>query len=140
MGLKKWLKVGAIAVLAVACTIILVQRAYLRYNNAHLVVDGRVVSDFKLYFGPRGRLLLRIGVKPTRRVFVYEPLSYGTIDQVLDCPARDVWFPPFVAVVASRRGCTMANEEYEAWSRGNALFFKTRDGHTYEVSWQAPAR
>jgi hypothetical protein len=139
VGLRKWLKVGAVVAIVVVLTIILAPRVYVRYSNAHLVVDGRVTSDFKLYFGPSGRLLLRMGAKQTRQVFVYEPATYAASPEVKACPARAVLFPPFAAVRIAM-SCPVANEPYQAWSRDNALLFRTKDGHTYEASWQAPSR
>jgi hypothetical protein len=131
--LNKWLKVGAVVVVAVVLTIILAQHAYVRYSDAHLVVDGRVMTDFTLYFGPNGRLLLRIGEKTPRQLFVYDGNA-----PVLACPVSDAGFRRSTAFMRSRRGCTATSSAVIADE--NSLSFHSRDGHAYEVSWQTPTR
>jgi hypothetical protein len=139
--MSRKIKMGA-ALLAVAVVLIIfVPRTYFRNSNAHLTIDGRVNTDFKLYFGPSDRLLLRIGAKNTRNAFVYVPQRQGSAAEVRECGANGVLFPPFTAITKrAPSACSVVNEQYLAVRHGNGLAFRTRDGHIYEVTWQAPNR
>src|SRR3954462_15808574 len=98
--MKRWLKVGAWVLLAVALIAFIGPRLYVKNANAHLTIDGRVTDDFKLYFGPGGRILLRIGAKQTTKVFFYSGnYTDGWADE---CPPSEFLFPPFVAI--AKRG------------------------------------
>jgi hypothetical protein len=127
-------------VLAVAL-IVIVPRTYVRNSNSHLAIDGRVTTDFRLYFGPGDRLLLRIGAKNTRTAFVFLPQNDGAAAEVRECSSDAVLFPPFIAITKRvRPQCPAANEKYLAVRHGNGLVFRTKDRHIYEVTWHAPSR
>jgi hypothetical protein len=136
--MRKWIVVLLMIVVAL---IVVVPRTYVRNSNSHLAIDGRVTSDFKLYFGPADRLLLRIGARNTRSAFIFFPQADGSAAEVRECSADAVLFPPFIAITKRvRPGCPAANEKYLAVRHGNGLVFRTKDGHIYEVTWQAPNR
>jgi hypothetical protein len=121
--------------------VVIIPRTYVRNADSHLAIDGRVTDDFKLYFGPGDRLILRIGAKSTRTAFVFLPQNDGTAAEVRECSSNAVLFPPFVAITKRvRPQCPAANEKYLAVRHGNGLVFRTKDGHIYEVTWQAPNR
>jgi hypothetical protein len=137
--MRKWTKLAAVLLVTAAIVMILAPRLWVKNSNSHLVVDGRVSGDFKLYFGPNGKLLIRLGAKKPIAAFVFLPQTDSGPAEVLQCPPSEVLFPPFLAVakhVPPR--CTVANEKYLAVSQGNKLLFRTKDGHIYEVTWQPP--
>lgn len=134
-----WAKLAAVLLFIAAIVMILAPRLWVKNQNSHLVVDGRVNDDFKLYFGPSGKLLLRIGAKKATTAFVFLPQAKSGPAEVLQCPPGEVLFPPFLAVakhVPPR--CPVANEKYLAVSQGNKLLFRTKDRHIYEITWQPP--
>lgn len=139
MGRK--IKIGVALLLVVLALIILAPRIYFRNSNSHLAIDGRVTDDFKLYFGPGDRLLLRVGAKNTQTAFLYVPQNGSSPAEIRECPPHSVLFPPFTAVRKSALSeCSAMSERYLAVRAGNALLFRTKDGHIYEVTWQAPSR
>lgn len=130
---------GAVAVVAVAALLMIgARRVWVKYSTAHLVVDGRVTTDFKLYFGPSGGLLLRLGAKQPRKVFVYGgDHTGGWADE---CPPSEFLFPPFVAIAKHWPPRCLPGGPYQALSSGNKLTIRASDGHIYEVTWQPPHR
>jgi hypothetical protein len=125
----------------VVAAMMIIPRTYVRNSNSHLAIDGRVTTDFKLYFGPADRLLLRVGAKNTRSAFVFFPQSDGSAAEVRECSPDAVLFPPFIAITKRvRPQCPSANERYLAVRHVNGLVFRTKDGHIYEVTWQVPSR
>jgi hypothetical protein len=125
----------------VVAVILIVPRTYVRNSNSHLAIDGRVTTDFKLYFGPGDRLLLRIGAKNTRTAFIFLPQNDGSAAEMRECLPDAVLFPPFIAITKRvQTQCPVANEKYLAVRHGNGLVFRTKEGHIYEVTWQAPSR
>lgn len=136
--MKRWMKLAASLLLVAAVVALLGSRLYIKSNYAHLTVDGRVTDDFKLYFGPGGKLLLRIGAKQSKKVFLYS--GHYTDGWADECPPSTVLFPPFVAMVKGNRSACVKGQLYMALSTGNSLKIYASDGHEYEVTWQAPPR
>jgi hypothetical protein len=137
--MRTWAKLAAALLVIATIVMILAPRLWVKNSNSHLVVDGRVSGDFKLYFGPNGKLLLRLGAKKATVAFVFLPQTESGPAEVLQCSPNEVSFPPFFAIakhVPPR--CPVANEKYLAVSQGNKLLFRTKDGHIYEVTWQPP--
>jgi hypothetical protein len=142
MDQRRWIKPGLL-VLAIALAVAwLAPRLYVRNSNSHLTIDGRVTDDFRLYFGPSGRMILRIGAKTPHTSFVYLPHSDTyTVAEVRECPSGKIMYPPFIAIPKqSKPDCPVANEQYLAVRQNNSLVFRTRSGHIYEATWQAPRR
>lgn len=135
--MKLWRKLAAWLLPVVAVVALLGPRLYIKSNYAHLTIDGRVTDDFKLYFGPGGRLLLRVGAKQTQAVFAHS----GAIGDPYahECSRDEIWFPPFVAI--SKRWHVLCKLQVGMGEvSDNSLRFRLRDGHEYEVTWQAPPR
>jgi hypothetical protein len=139
--MRTWTKLAAALLVIAAIVMILAPRLWVKNSTSHLVVDGRVTDDFKLYFGPNQKMLLRIGEKRATTAFLFLPQTDRGPAEVLECPPSEALFPPFLAItkhVPPR--CPVANEKYVAVAQGNKLLFRTKDGHIYEVTWQPPAR
>jgi hypothetical protein len=142
MDQRRWIKPGLL-VLAIAVAVAwLAPRLYVRNSNSHLTIDGRVTDDFRLYFGPSGRMILRIGAKQAQTSFIYLPHSDTyTIAEVRECSRGKILYPPFIALpMQAKPDCPVVNEQYLAVRQNNSLVFRTRDRHIYEVTWQAPRR
>ena len=135
--MKRLIRVMAWVLPALALVIFIGPRLYVKNPNAHLTIDGRVTDDFKLYFGPGGKLLLRIGAKQPKEVFFH---SGATADPYAhECAADEVMFPPFVAISKHwRPRCVLQIGMGDITE--NSLRFRLRDGHEYEVTWQPPPR
>jgi hypothetical protein len=129
--MKKWLKVGAVLAGTGVLLMILAPRLWVKNSRAHLTIDGRVTDDFKLYFGPQGKMLLRIGDKRPRQTFTYSG------DTAAECPTSEFLFPPFIAL-SKRTSPHCDRSDFVAI--GNKLLIKPRDGHEYEVTWFDPPR
>jgi hypothetical protein len=129
--MNRWLKVGVVLAGVAVLLMILAPRVWVKNSRAHLTIDGRVTDDFKLYFGPGGKMLLRIGEKTPRSAFTYRDASAGA------CPVSEFLFPPFIAL--SKRS-TPRCERSDFVLIGNKLWLKPSDGHEYEVTWFDPPR
>jgi hypothetical protein len=117
---------------------ILAPRLWVKNSRAHLTIDGRVTDDFKLYFGPGGKMLLRIGEKKPRQIFLYSGnYTDGWADE---CPVSEFLFPPFVALSKHATPRCKRGEPYMALAQNNKLAIKAADGHAYEVTWFDPPR
>jgi len=128
---RKWLKIGIVLAGVAVLLMILAPRVWVKNSRAHLAIDDRVTDDFKLYFGPKGRMLLRIGAKQPRQTFVYSDDSVG------ECPTSEFIFPPFVALSKhTQPRCRRT----DFGKLGNKLLIKAADGHEYEVTWFDPPR
>lgn len=129
--MRKWLKVGAVLAGAGVLLMILAPRLWVKNSRAHLTIDGYVTDDFRLYFGPGGKMLLRIGDKKPRQTFIYGGASAA------ECPTSEFVFPPFVAL-SKRTEPRCEHSDFAAI--GNRLLLKPKDGHEYEVTWFSPPR
>jgi hypothetical protein len=129
--MNRWLKVGVVLAGVAVLLMILAPRLWVKNSRAHLTIDGRVTDDFKLYFGPGGKMLLRIGEKKPRQAFLYDGSSAEA------CPTSEFLFPPFIAL--SKRTAPHCRRNDSALN-GNRLAIKAADGHAYEVTWFDPPR
>lgn len=128
---KKWLTIGVVLAAVAIILMILVPRVWVKNSRAHLAIDGHVTDDFRLYFGPKGKMLLRIGDKQPRQTFLY------TGDSTAACPTSEFLFPPFIAV--SKRAQPRC-QRTDFGAVGNKLLIMAADGHEYEVTWFEPPR
>ena len=128
---KKWLKIGVVLAGVAVLLMIFAPRVWVKNSRAHLAIDGRVTDDFKLYFGPKGKMLLRIGDKQPRQTFLY------TGDFTAACPTSEFLFPPFIAL-SKRTQPRCQRTDFGAI--GNKLLIMSSDGHEYEVTWFEPPR
>lgn len=136
--MRTWLKAALVVAVIALFLMIWVPRLWVKNSTAHLVIDGRVTDDFKLYFGPGGRMLLREGVKPTRRIFLYT--GNYTDPHADECAPGEFIFPPFTALSKHAPPRCAPGKLYQASAQGNRLIFRTATGHQYEVTWQPPNR
>ncbi|HWK30770.1 MAG TPA: hypothetical protein VNR20_01680 [Terriglobales bacterium] len=127
---KRWLKIGVVLAGVALLLMILAPRLWVKNSRAHLAIDGHVTDDFRLYFGPKGRMLLRIGDKQPRQTFLY------TGDSTAACPTSEFLFPPFIAL-SKRTQPRCQRTDFGAI--GNKLLIMA-DGHEYEVTWFEPPR
>lgn len=128
---KRWLKFGIVLAVVAVILMILAPRLWVKNSRAHLAIDGHVTDDFKLYFGPKGKMLLRIGDKQPHQTFLY------TGDSTAACPTSEFLFPPFIAL--SKRAQPRC-QRTDFGAIGNKLLIMSADGHEYEVTWFDPPR
>ena len=118
--MNRWLKVGVVLAGIAVLLMILAPRVWVKNSRAHLAIDGYVTDDFRLYFGPKGRMLLRIGDKQPRQTFLY------TGESTAACPTSEFLFPPFIAL---SKHSTPRCERSDFVLIGNKLWLKPSDGH-----------
>ena len=135
--MKRWMKLAASLLLVAAVVALLGSRLYIKSNYAHLTVDGRVTDDFKLYFGPKGRIL--VDVARRNELFVYWPSAPQFISF---CFKNDVIFARSVALTKHHPPKCGLSEGFMGGTRAtdHSLTFEDNDRHKYEVTWQAPPR
>ncbi len=126
------LVVGVMLVMAVV--MIAMPRVWVKNKTARLVQDGKVIDNFRLYFGSEGRILL----VPTDGNIAYAHLPARGAHAIAICRKPDFRFLKLFAI-GTDTNCEMVHSDQ--WSAAGVKWrFAIPAGSQFEVAWETDFR